>query len=225
MNLSQIVTAVRANTGRQDKDDAAKTAVTLALKRLAARYVFRMTVQTVDLDAAAGSLYITLPTDFLRLIAAYWINGTQSWPLLVKTREWVSARVPEGSAMNTSQARWAYLEGNKLKFVPGTTDDGIIRITYQPTLSMVDDSDENPVAMLDEALISFATGWVFASIHMLDIATYWYNQANQAFMDMMLADQDQPAIRHVIDERGSDDKPFIEPYLDPFAGFHSNWWN
>ena len=224
MTLAQIVTAVRSNTSRSDKDDTAKTAVTLGLKRLASRYSFRMTEQTTDLDVAPGSYYVTLPVGVVRVIAAYWINGTQSERLIVKSREWVNRRIPDAQSYSTSYPKWAYLEGNRLNFVPGSTDTGIIRITYQPSLSMVDDADENPVPSLDEAIIAFATGWVFASIEKFEAAQWWYSQANQAFNDVMMTDTEQPAIQHSFDQKSPEETSFIEPYLDPFAGHFTGWY-
>lgn len=224
MTLAQIVTLVRGNTARTDKDDLIKSAVQLGLNRVVSNYSFRMSEITVDLDVAPGSFNISLPATPVRIIKAYWIAGTQSWPLLVKSREWASKRVPEPSALSTSKPQWGYLEGNRLKFMPGSVDAGVIRITYQPALTMTNDSDECPVPRLEESLVAFASGWLFASVQMFSQAQFWYGQANQSFMSIMMADVDQPAIEYSMDERGVDDAPFIEPYLDPFAGHRGTWW-
>jgi hypothetical protein len=158
-----------------------------------------------------------------RIIRAYWINGTQSWPILVKPREWVLRRVPDNTVQSASYPHWGYLEGNALRVTPPSVNDGVVRVTYQQIPLMTEDSDENPIKLTNEAVISFATSWVYKSLAMREDSLFWEQNGERALYDAVNADTDNSVIDFGMDMQGVDNTPFIEAWQDPFAGHSRSW--
>lgn len=225
MTLAQILAAVADNVKRTDKDSVARTGVSLAFQRCAQYHAFRSMVSTEEVSVSAGVTSVTLPATPVRVFAVYWINGTQSWRIFGKSREWILRRVPNIDATPTpSYPQWGYLEGSRLKFVPGTSVEGVIRITAQFLPTLTNDVDENPVPGTDEAIIAYATSWLFKSVQDWQAASYWEQNYQSALMLAIDADQVQPFDEKFFDERGDDNRSWLPPEYDPFAGHMSGWY-
>lgn len=226
MNLLQIIAAVAGNTKRTDKDDVARTGVTLGWQRCSVIHPFRGLIRTDEIAVASQANNVPLSGSPVRIYAAYWINGTGSWRIMGRSREWVVRRVPNIDASPTpSYPTWSYLDGNTLHFVPGANDEGQIKVTYQYVPTMVEDADENPVPLLDEAIISYSTSWVFKSVQLWNEANFWESNYQNALQLAIDADRSQPFDEKRFDQRGEGNEPFIEPYLDPFQGHNMGWWS
>ena len=225
MTLSEIVTAVRNNTKREDKDAVAKDGVRFAYQRCSTAHPFRGLVRTEDVDVNAMASSVNLPNTPVRVFAAYWINGTSSWRIWGRSREWVRRRIPNVDATPTpSYPEWGYLEGNVLNLAPAVNDAGIVRITYQYVPELVNDTDSNPLPLLDEALVSYSTAWVFKSVQMWNEANFWESNYNVVLGYAITADEAQPFDEKHFDIRGDWATPGIEPAYDPFAGHNLSWY-
>lgn len=217
MTLTQIIGACQDNTKRADKGSVIQTGIDLALQRISALHPFRCLTLTAPLDVASGAVSVTIPSTVVRMIKAYWILNTNSWAIEVRPREYVLERYPNIDAtLSSSYPTMAYLEGNILYLYPIPNADGVIKVTYQYLPTLVEGTDTLPVALLDEAIIAYATSWTFKSVQLWQDAAMWEQLFGAAIQTAILADKDQSIIEFKKDLSGGvSSSP--DALHDPFA--------
>lgn len=228
MLLSEIVTEILTNTKRPEKDSTARTGIKLAIDRIYARHTFRGFRKEYDADVSAGGSYVSFASDHVALRSAIWLadaTSTQSWPIWVKTKEWIYRRYPNPASVVASYPYIGYIENNRLNVFPFASVAGIIRLSYDAKLALVNNSDENTIVGLDRVLISFGTAYVFKSIQLFAEAQQWEADGTTALEEAVVADNKDSAEVFQADWDSREPAPFIEPWQDPFAGHRTSWTN
>lgn len=217
MTLTEITNACQDNTKRTDKGSVITTGINLALQRISALHPFRCLTRTDPLDVASGAISVAIPSTVVRMVKAYWILDTNSWAIEVRPREYVLTRYPNIDAtLSSSYPTMGYLEGNVLYLFPIPNADGIVKVTYQYLPTLVNGTDTLPVALLDEAVIAYATSWCFKSVQLWQDAAMWEQLFTAAMQTAILADRDQSIIEFKKDLSGGvESSP--DALHDPFA--------
>lgn len=227
MTLTQLLSAIQTNVNRTDKDAAARTGVQLAVEKVLSAHSFRATRVGVDIDFTAGDSSVQLPSDLVNIREARWLTNltsTQSWPIIIKTKDWIVQRFPNVASLTTSYPYIGYIEGGVFNTVPGATVDGILRITYDRTQVFENDDASTIIPICDEAIIAFGTAWVLKSLMLFAEASQWEMTGDRALMRAITVDDRDNEIFGTMNSNSGVDQPFIEPYLNPFAGLRRSWY-
>ena len=196
MNRSQLRTLVKANIGnRTDKDTIINMALEIGLNQSVNLHFFKSLMSEYDSDIDEEDNSITLPTTTFQLIEARLINGTSSYPLEIKTKNWMSSRFPNAADDSEGIPLYGFLEGGNLYFYPISNGSYTIRYTICEKPSF-DESDSvlNPIPALDNYLICFATAYTMRSLQMFDFADIWDRKANEALQVAIIGDRKSPEV-------------------------------
>ncbi len=196
MTRAELRALVKSNLGgRIDKDSVINAALEEGLKQSARLHFFRSLSSESDVTIVADEAYIDLPTTTYQLIEARLIDGASSFPITLKTKQWLVDKLPNISEISTGRPTYAYIEGNDLFLYPISDGSYSIRVTVttKPTFSSADDT-ENPIPSLDIALVAFATGYVMKSIQMFEYAVPWDQEYLKLFMGAQLGDKKGPEV-------------------------------
>lgn len=161
-----------------------------------------------------------LPSDFGSLVEARYINGTASWPLEHKTKQWLTDRWPNISSLSKTKPEKCYIENDDLFLFPTVDDNYTIRITYvkEPT-NFASDIAENPIPVLDLALIAWGTYYLLLHLEKFQAAGVWLSLSDQQVLEAIRSDKrlgvkfQYDAGRTVVTDAANPNS-----YLDPFAG-------
>lgn len=223
MTKTEILAAVRTNHNRTDRDTIAETGLALALTELVKQYEFRSTKQILDVTISAEDGHVDLPTNWLSIYEVRFMNGLLSYPLEFTDRERALKKFPDADTLAASRPELCYLEGSSVYFVPRTSIDAGVRLTYSITPSFPSSGNiDPPILGLDLFFIAYATAWVFMTLQMFKEASAWMGQANAALMSAIQSDQTQPADDH-IKQPICTVPTFVNDPTDPFMGL--NQWS
>jgi len=223
MLRSDLRAAVINNAGgRSDKDTVINQGLDLGLKELTKLYDFKDLWTESDLTTTASVAYVTLPSTMSNLVEVRLINGTQSYPIAIKSKVWMVERWANISANNETFPSMGYEEGGLFYLFPVPDDAYTIRVTTvgEPA-DFAGDSTENPVPILDYSLICWASAFLFDSLEQFDRGTMWKQRAERALRLAVSREKKTRKIYQHSDRRSglveNDRYPYIEPYKDPFA--------
>jgi len=125
----QLVSAVQDILGRIDKDDVILLGLDIALEDIKDRHVWNdLALQDTSIIEDDGS--VTLPTNFDKLIEARLIDGTSSYPITIRSSEFVRTNYPNPSEDSTGTPYLGFVEGGSLYFIPYSNDSYSIYMTY-----------------------------------------------------------------------------------------------
>lgn len=175
----QLRTDVETITGRTDKDDVVNLGLDFGLLTLGLKHNFREMRTLADLNASASDLSEALPSDFYDLLEARLIDDTNSYPLIVKDKKWVTDRWSNISADSSTKPDFCYVEGGSLFFSTPLDAAYTIRITYFKLLSFTDDTTVNPIPIAENALTLYAIEFLYNSLEMFDTGLIWKARADR----------------------------------------------
>lgn len=232
MQRSQIRDLAIEHTARDDKESIADAAIDLAFSRLSQMHTWQQGRLDQQFPLAIGDSFITLPLGTRSVIEIRMLDGIRSYPMVLEDKATVLRRVPNPPVMPPSRPYYLYREtdsaGNdNLYFVPLTVAAFTIDATidFGATIGPEDD-DESNIPDADEAVVAFATSYVFKSIGDTESAGLWEAQFNQAAARLILSDQDRPALSTqpelhpgVGERRGGLGRGYVsmDPQNDPFV--------
>lgn len=223
MTREELREVVVANTSRSDKETVINLALNLGQKRLAMLHDFMCLKATAsDIPISSGDLSVAIPDTVKSVVSVSLINGQQSYPVGLRSKEWFVKTYPNPSALVTGNTpRHAYVEGSSLYFAPTSNGTYAIRLDVNqwPT-DFASDASTPSITGSDEALIAFATAYVFKSIGEIEEATIWNGEFNQAAVTLIGDDDRQPGVTHVAEPVNAGlGMSLVESPDDPFAGF------
>jgi len=216
--LADLRTLVIANVGnRSDKNTVINAAINFGLEHALGWYTFHEVRAESDLVTEIDDLYVDLPTG-AKVSEARLVVGLSLNPITLKSKIWVVSRWPNIVALSSGRPQYGYIQGGKLYFSCPLGDAYPVRVTYAipPVLSA--DETENPITILDEALIAYGTAAVFRSVQNFDAANLWTQQYGTLLAAARALDL-QHNIEHKADVVESEPSTFLNPWEDPFYGF------
>ncbi len=221
MTFTELVAEVVARTARADKNTEAGVAVNLALKELTQIHFFRDLQSNESLSYTADAEYVALPSRTRAILEARLINGTQSYPIILKAKKWVLDRWSKVSELNASYPIYAYIEDEKLYICPEASADYTIEVTALIYAADISGSTENPIANSDEAIVAWASMYIFGMIQNTEMSVFWEKRYNKAVTRLIHADRS-----HNLNDVAQEFRVFspalqrasarISPHLDPF---------
>lgn len=216
MNRAQIRSLVIDHTGRSDKVTLIDSMITAALKKVSAEKNWRDLLTESSVTMTVGGETALLDTAMVRMIEARIIDGLSSYKLDIRTKSWLVQRWPDFSSLASSKPRYAYIEGNFLHLLPPPDEALTLKYSYYKRVTdLTDDTTELSIAILDEAIIAYATFRTFKSLQMYEDANQWFADYQTAIKDAKNMD------RHgAVEQKGTprgEGRPVQENYyLNPF---------
>lgn len=224
-----IRTAVQDNIGRTDKDSVIDNSITLALEAIGRRHRFRVMRTESDLSIVADDLLIALPSGTVDVHEARIIDGTSSYPILLKTKKWITDRWPNIDGDSKGKPVRAYVEGSNLYLQPQCDDSYTVRLTVTKYPTLASDSDTLSIPGVDECVINWCTAYVLRSYEKFQEAVQWERRFETALKFAMKDDRARDAVdfraedsNSVANRVGYGNVQSSEPWLDPFYGTN-NW--
>ncbi len=221
MSREDIRELVQLNVNRPDKDDLINSLINLGLKEISKYHLFKGTRLVTDLSIASDDISVAVPAGLWRVELISFINGTQSSPFMLKTRQWLLERIPSLVDSPTSgYPQFGYIEGETLYFFPKSNGSYTLRLHYDKVLGpLSDDNDTTDTHLVDEPLINWVTGKVFASIQQYQDASAWMGMFQSSLRVSINADRTEPGVEVRGDTRMRRDAIRVPINAqDPFAG-------
>ena len=190
MNKTEILTEVGALLGRTGYTVRIGDVLDLGLDVISQEHDFRVMVQApsdVAVDVTTED-YCTaaIPAGYLRLISASLVRGTQVTPIEIRTSHWVEVFYPR---MGSSRWVGAEVPGGLLLIKPDPAAGDKVRfIVSKPLEWAVDGEVSTCPAGIEQALIAFATSWMFESLEIPDSAERWRGRYGLALQAAITSD-------------------------------------
>lgn len=221
MTKSELRDLVRSNTNRQDKDSVADSALSLGLEKSAMMHDFQsMRIQS-DVRVSANEISVALPDDLWKLREARVINiqNTQLVSILeLRDQQWILERFESPSTM-IGRPTFGYIQNRSLYIVPKAQESYDLRMSYTRLPTLVSDTDSVEITGLDEALVAYATAFVFRSVQLFQDAQTWMTEFYRALDSAIQHDRRQPMKKVQMDPHPGTDAAmgFVgDPSRDPF---------
>jgi len=193
---AELRALVISNLGnRTDKNTVINAALEEGLKHVSRLHFFRSLVSESDIAIVDAETYIDLPATTHQLLEARLIDGTASYPLVIKTKKWLVDRFPNIAEGPIGKPQYGYIEKNDLFLYPISDGSYSVRITVSTNPSFLSlDATENPIPVLDIALVCYATSYVMKSIQMFEYAAPWDLEFKNLLTSAILGDQKGPEV-------------------------------
>lgn len=219
LSLTQILSAVQRNHKRDDREDDARTGITLAIEEIPKFHEFEVLRTSSDITISIDGGSVDIPDEALKLLEVRWINGILSYPLPVRNRELILREYPNLDSIPASYPVKCYVESSKVYVAPRTSIDAVIRLNYTILPSFTTDDDSSSISpaipLVDKFLIEYATGWVFQTLQLYNEATWWMTRAGASLQASIDFDLRKPVEDRRIQPAGTVDPQIADP-LDPF---------
>ena len=219
MNRKDIRDLVIETTGRADKTTLINSAINIALAKVSTSRLWNDLLTDGSVTLVVDALSASLDSNLRRLSEARLIDGSSSYKLQIRNKNWIKRKFPDISSMSSGKPVFGYIQGTTLFFLPPTDTALDIEYSYfRMHPNFTDDTTESLIQQADEALISYTTYWIFKSLQMHDDAREWF-----ADYQVQLADAKQsdisPAEESISDprSRGVSSSSGANAWLDPFV--------
>lgn len=219
MTQEQLLSIVVANTRRLDKVDLITRAFTMGLSQISQRHTFKSLYQTFELTLEANGTVVTLPdgVSHVRQVRLIDIESAASSNTLdLRTEKWVTDRFPSQMIQTPSRPAVAYETGGTLVFVPPANKQYTIEVMTIFLFPKIDEAVGMFPTTLDEALVAYATAYVFKSTQQYEDAQFWNGEYEKALVHAIRQDR-RNSHKHDMEGQDYDQSTGLEPYLDPFA--------
>lgn len=222
---SQMRTLVQGNTSRTDKDTLINSYMTLAVDEIGRRHSFQEQESEITLTLNDGDGSVVLPTGTQVLKELRYVDGTSSVPVSIRPKTVIVKLFPSISSLTNGRTAYAYVEGDTLYVIPPMSGTHTLVATVVSQLDALDDDNDTlQVDGLENAVISYATWKLFASLQQYADATYWEQQFEKDFAKAIANDTEKPGVEYDLQEYPEMAVQLIPPYLDPFYGFGKKGW-
>lgn len=222
MIFSDLVTRVRANhAGRTDKDDVIKFELNSGLKQICKRHRFKQMIFDADMPITATVGSVQLPAASAQILELRLINGTQSYKLPLYPKQTVVDMFPNTDAWSTGYPIFSYEELGYVYMAPRPTSAWVVRGTFKMNPApLVNTTDEPVVPDIEDALVAFATGKLYASIEKFTEGSYWNGMFEKALAALIEGDALKPGTTLAMKQHNASSwqrRP-IRPYGSVFQG-------
>jgi len=212
MNLTQLRDLVIDITGRTDKTSIVNRGLVMAFNDLARRHNFRVFFTEHTTTPAADTTHIALPTNFRK----FYETRVDGHSVVLKARKWISEKYPRRATDSAGQPLYCFLAVGELHFAPRIAADKPVVMTYVTCPDLTGAMAWNADGAFDDVVVNFTTAFVFRSINMPDVASYWQREYLEALRQVVLDDcRTNEYLKHDGFTDGYEPDG-IEPYLDPF---------
>lgn len=227
MTKEEMVGLVVLNTRRSDKTVLAGSAIDLALNEIALRHEFHSLKAEAFASLTLGSTTVTLPDNVYQIKKVVLQASSTSFAheVPLKLKSWVLERYPDlGEQLAVNLPAVVFREGTTLVFVPPATQDYTVRVTYRRLFPAIGDDDEPTDLTLTNAIVAWATSYVFRSIEEFLSADRWLGEYERSLRLAITADR---ARGEVHQHEGFVDEPYepaANPWQDPFNSGRTGGW-
>lgn len=168
---AQLVTSVQGSTGRLDKDSVIEDGLDFGLGALTRRHRWRQGRSTSEFTLTAADETVTLPTGSTHVFWVFAQDGTTSgWPVRVLNERMFNQVVPNMGSVADGKPFICWKDGLTLRFAPGAGSAYKLQVRVNKVQSFANDSATSPYEETDEALISYASAYLFRSIENFESA-------------------------------------------------------
>lgn len=219
MTRSEIVQTILTHTRRTEKAALALTAINLALSEMSQIHDFDILRGETDVQLSSGATLVALPDGVFQLrdIIVIDPSSTNGWRLQLRSKYWVTNRLPNLGVQLSSTPFAAYTEGNYIVVAPPSSRDLTLRVVYTQQFEALDeDAAEPAVNTIVNAIIAWATAYVFRSIEEFASADQWMREYGRALQHAITADRRRGETFVASPFRAVESEPIIDPWLDPF---------
>lgn len=224
MNREDVRNLVISNTSRRDKAALINTAISLVMAEITQIHEFRTSRVEADLTLSASTQTVILPSDVFQLLPdVRLLDSTASSvsrivPLKEKT--WILQRYPNLGVTVESWPAFCFVddESGLLTFVPISAQDWTVRIEYHKLFVEVTSDATIIDRQITNAVISWATAYVFRSIQMFTEAREHMAEYARSLQIAIAADSRRHSERTLQGFSQGTEIPvvYVPPHLDPF---------
>lgn len=219
----------RGGDGSGEKSALAVDALNFGLEEIGKKHDWKDLKVEVDEVLAEDQKTFTIASNYQRVVEARLIDtevGTEqsSWKVWVFSKEELVQVFPAPELVSTSKPRYMYEEAGKMVLIPPSDGVYTLRYTYLKKPSVLsDDADTADITTVDEALVAYATQYVFNSVQQFEEGRAWRAQYEVALKNAIKEDGKRPAEQLAF-------KPFFRRSevrsQDPFVwdGRNSSGW-
>jgi hypothetical protein len=228
MTRLQLRDTIKGIVRREDKDSLINTGLNLALQAISKRATFREQVVESDSTLTSGSSSIALPTGTRRVRTVIVLDGSQPYQLVLKTKGFIRDRWPDTSQLAAGDPEVGYIEGSNLYVLPKASSDLSLRWTVEKNLTEFStDSDTCECPLLDEALIAWASCFIFKLTQQLEDAAVWNGTYEMALQSAISEDRKIGGVdiraQEFVRASSTERSVVINPY-DPFSGLRRSYY-
>lgn len=220
--LSELQTAVIANTQRSDKLSVITDGLNFGIDELTRRHVFRALRTEVSVEVVADDSQFPIPEGMTHVSNIRVLNGeTLVHTLCVKSKNTLMREFPSlGRELSTGTPAHGYEEAGIIHFFPTASQTFTMLVTGDGQGGHMESETDTPgIEGIDEALIAYATAHVFRSIQLYEDSGFWEGTFERRAITAIRNDKRQAAeIRQLEPFPGPSGVPDVDPTKDPFYG-------
>ena len=219
MTLSELRQLVVDAVGRTDKTSVINNGLNLGLKELGKLHDFRAMREESDHSLVDTDESVAVPTGMFHLLEARLIDGTMSFPSVLRSKKWITERWPNISALSSNKPNLGYEEGGLIYLYPVCNGSYTLRVTVSSLpANFASDSTENPLVGTDYTLAAWATAYVYETVEQFEQGAFWRSRFSTSALADIRADKRVATLYQASETSpNSDDFRSPEPWLDPFA--------
>lgn len=174
---TELITEIVEISKRGDKSTLIGYGIDAGLLDACLEHEFREMEVEADLSASEDDLSEALPSDFHDLLEVRLIDGTQSYPLIVKAKKWITDKFPNIDEDSSSRPDYVYIEDGSLFFSTKLDDDYTIRVTYWKLQTFATVATENPIPVLKNFLVYSGLSFLYNALEMERRGAFWERKA------------------------------------------------
>lgn len=223
MTKSEMALAVKRNIGnRTDKDVVIGEALNFALSELSQLHDFFIQDTRSTATTVIDSEYVDLgDSSIVKTVFEARVMGASPSVIQLRPKTWIVDKYPDVGEVTSGVPAYAYQEGNYLYIAPVADAVYTIGFSYYPDIiGFALDSSENPIPLLQQAIIEWATGYVFDSIELFERGVAWKTRAYTSAKIAVDRDRRSFRTRQFTDYPGTAYEPdnvWASPGIYPFA--------
>lgn len=221
LTYKQMRDLVLLHTNRTDKSALVGIAINLAITKLPqVPHEWRELFRDDEYELTTNSTFVTLASDVDRVIQirrALASDGSLAATMgLLTKQKFDRTFYDRESSVSTGIPNYAAVDGGKIHVYPKSISEYKLyaRVALRVT-PLVNDDDRCQITGVDEAIVAWATHYVYASIQETNDAQFWLGRYNLAMTSAIHADQREPATQVL--EGNQPAELSTAPWMDPFA--------
>lgn len=217
MNRKTIRDLVIETTGRTDKEALINSAINIALNKISSEHHWNDLLIEATVALVVDATSVSLASDVRRLTEVRFLDGLSSYKLQIRPMAWVVKMFPDLSIYSKGRPRYGYLQGTTLHFIPKSDSTNTIKYSYYKlNADLTDDTTNISILHAGEAVIAYATYWVFRALQLHDDANQWFASFIIELANAKRADR-SAATEYIADQRGRQSFVSGDYHLNPFV--------
>lgn len=191
--LATLLTRVKANVTRTDKDDEIQVFLNEAQRSLAQLPIPWQDLQTIsDVTTTADTETTDWPSDYLRALSLTLQDGSSSRLILPMDGLHADEVSPRPEANSTDRPRFYIERQGQFEWRPIPDDVYTISVWHiaWPT-ELSDDSDTATFSRADDVLVASATAKLYDSVENYEAGGVWWKRYDRALSSMIRAERAQ----------------------------------